>query len=307
MDFRECIQRCPAILMEGALGERLKREYHLSFDDHVAMAGLVYRREGMRALWELWDGYIEIARRHGLPFLAATPTRRANRERIARSRYSERIFRDNVSFLRRVQQAAGIPMYVGGLMGCRGDAYTGKGALSEEAACEFHAWTAERFLEAGVDFLYAGIMPTLPEAAGLAKAASDTGLPYIISFTVQGDGRLIDGTAISDAIRSIDAAVENKPTMYMSNCIHPKLLFQALSQSFNQTPLVRERFRGIQANTSAASYAELDRSPALKGAEPEALADDMMRLTEVSAIKVWGGCCGTDHRHMACLAERLCP
>lgn len=306
MDFRKCIQECPAILMEGALGERLKREYHISFDANIAMAGLIYEPKGAAALSELWNGYIDIARRYGLPFLATTPTRRANQERIALSHYSEEVIKDNVRFLRSIQNKAGIAMYVGGLMGCRGDAYTAEGSLSEEDAYRFHTWTAARFLTAGVDLLYAGIMPSLPEAAGLARAASDTGLPYIISFTVQGNGRLIDGTPISTAIRYIDSVTENKPAVYMSNCVHPRILFHALSQPFNQIPLVRDRFRGIQANTSPLSYAELDRSLELQCSEPDALADEMTRLTEVADIKIWGGCCGTDDRHMECLARKLC-
>ena len=292
--------------MEGALGERLKREYHISFDEQIVMAALIYEQKGREALSELWKGYIEVARRYGLPFIATTPTRRANKERIALSCYSQRVIEDNVCFLRSIQKKTDIDMYVGGLMGCKGDVYTGEDALSEEEAYIFHKWTAELFYKAGVDFLYAGIMPSLPEAAGLAKAVSDLKIPYIISFTVQGDGCLIDGTSISDAIEYIDSITENKPVLYMSNCIHPKILFQALSQPFNQNPLVRERFRGIQANTSPLSYAELDHSIDLKCSEPESLADEMIRLTEISDIKIWGGCCGTDHGHMESLANKLC-
>lgn len=305
MNLEECMREFPSILMEGALGERLKREYHIVFDENVAMAGLIYHPEGQHALSELWNQYINIAFRYGLPFIATTPTRRANRERIALSCYSEEIIRDNVRFLRSIQKKAGINMFVGGLMGCKGDAYTAEGALAEREAYEFHKWTADHFLEARADFLYAGIMPSLPEAAGLAKSASDTNLPYIISFTVQGDGRLIDGTPISDAIRYIDSVVSNKPLCYMSNCVHPRVLLQALSQPFNQTPLVRERFCGIQANTSPLSYAELDDSPHLVYSEPETLADEMMRLSDMADIKIWGGCCGTDNRHMECLARKL--
>ncbi len=301
--FTECIQTSPAILMEGALGERLKREYHIVFDDHVAMAGLIYDAKGRKALVELWKGYMDIARRYRLPFLATTPTRRANKERIGASRFTEKIIADNVHFLRGIQKDADLEMYVGGLMGCEGDAYTAEGALTEDEAYRFHKWTAERFLEAGTDFLYAGIMPSLPEAAGLAEAVSDTRLPYIISFTVQADGRLIDGTPISEAIRYIDQRADNPPAAYMSNCIHPVNLFKALSRDFNQTGLVRERFLGIQANTSPLPYAELDHSPDLKCSEPEILAREMGRLSEISGIKIWGGCCGTDDRHMECLAR----
>ena len=196
-------------------------------------------------------------------------------------------------------------MYIGGLMGCRGDAYTGEDALSESEARAFHQWQANLFRKAKVDFLYAGIMPTLPEATGMAQAMSETGLPYIISFTIQKSGRLIDGTTISDAILSIDHSVDAKPICYMTNCVHPSIVYEALSQPFNKNSTVENRFLGIQANTSPLSYAELDHSPDLKCSEPIPFAEDMLKLRGISKIKIFGGCCGTDNRHMEQIALRL--
>lgn len=190
-------------------------------------------------------------------------------------------------------------------MGCKGDAYTGEGALKEEEARMFHKWQADLFCEAKVDFLYAGIMPTLPEAIGMAQAMSDTGLPYIISFTIQKDGKLIDGTAISEAMSLIDSSVDMKPVCYMTNCVHPNIVYEALSQTFNQNSLVKNRFLGIQANTSPLSYAELDNSSDLKCSEPIQFAEDMVKLRDVHNIKIFGGCCGTDNRHMEQIAMRL--
>lgn len=305
MNFRKCIKQNEKILMEGALGERLNREYRLTFDEYIAMATLLYDKQGAQALTNLWNEYIDIARRYQLPFLAMTPTRRANYERVTCTGGSEQIIMDNVDLLRNIQKDSGIEMYVGGLMGCKGDAYTGEGALSEKEALEFHRWQAECFHKAGADFLYAGIMPTLPEAAGMAQAMAKTGIPYIISFTIQEDGKLIDGTTIADAIQYIDAVTEKKPVCYMTNCVHPSIVKKALLQPFNQNSIVRERFLGIQANTSPLSYAQLDGSAELKCSEPEDFAKEMMTLTNIGNIKIWGGCCGTDNRHMECLAKML--
>ena len=207
MDFKTCIEKRNSILMEGALGERLKREYHLNFDKHVAMAKLIYDTNGRLALKSLWQEYVNIAIKYKLPFMATTPTRRANKERVEQAGCDSSIIIDNVNFLRNIQQESGLEMYVGGLMGCRGDAYTGENALSERDARIFHKWQADLFCTAKADFLYAGIMPTLPEATGMAQAMSETGLPYIISFTIQKDGKLIDGTTISKAIATIDNSV----------------------------------------------------------------------------------------------------
>lgn len=291
--------------MEGALGERLKREYGLAFDEHLAMARLIYQPEGAAALTELWGGYIDIARRYALPFMATTPTRRANRERLAAANSTGQVIADNVAFLREIQKNSGIEMYVGGLMGCRGDAYTGEGALPEDEALEFHRWTAEQFRCAGADFLYAGIMPTLPEAAGLARAVDETGMAYIISFTIQADGKLIDGATISDAVEYIDSITDNKPLCYMTNCVHPSIAAKALGQEFNRTACVWKRFCGIQANTSPLSYAELDGAEDLHCSEPEEFAEEMMKLGEFPNVRIWGGCCGTDHRHMEHIAKKI--
>lgn len=305
MNFRYCLKQDEYLLMEGALGERLKREYGLTFDEHIAMASLVYEEKGASALTALWNEYIDIARKHQLPFIATTPTRRANRERVAEANCPETVIGDNVAFLKSIQRNCGIEMYVGGLMGCKGDAYTGEGVLSEQEALEFHKWTVEQFYKAGVDFLYAGIMPVLSEAVGLARAIDDTGLPYIISFTIQQDGKLIDGTTITDAIRYIDSITTNKPVCYMTNCVHPSIVCKALMQPFNRNETVRERFRGIQANTSPLSYVELDGAEDLHCSEPEDFAEEMIKLKSVADIKIWGGCCGTDCRHMECVARKL--
>ena len=149
-------------------------------------------------------------------------------------------------------------MYIGGMVGCRGDAYTGAGAIEDIGEAEaFHAFEAELFAAAGVDFLYAALQPCLPEAAGMARALARTGLPYIISFTLQRDGRLADGRFLSEAIDYIDGAVIDAgrvPLCYMANCIHPDFAYEALRQPINQFDVVRERFCGIQANASAAGY-----------------------------------------------------
>ena len=305
MGLEVCYNSSPVILMEGALGERLKREYGIAFDADVAMAGLVYEEKSRAALRELWGEYISIARRHHFPFMATTPTRRANRERVSRSLFDERIIEQNVRFLQSVRDSSAIDMYVGGLMGCKGDAYKASEALTVSAAEEFHSWQADLFRDAGADFLYAGIMPAITEAIGMARAMEQTGLPYIISFMVHKDGRLIDGTTINDAIVEIDNHTNCKPLCYMANCIHPSVLYQALTRPFNQTVTVRERFHGIQGNTSPLPPEELDGCVDLKASDAGSWADSIIKLREITMLKVIGGCCGTDDTHMEELAKRL--
>lgn len=307
VSFLSCYEQNPVLLMEGALGERLKREYRLLPHDTVAFADIIYRTSGKRALSELWGQYIAAAKACGLPFIATTPTRRANREQVINAGFDERIITDNIHFLKQIRDAAGCEMYIGGLMGCKGDAYKATDTLGPEKAEAFHHWQAALFKESGADFLFAGIMPALPEATGMARAMARAGLPYIISFMVRENGRLIDGTTIHDAIDTIDNSVPNKPVCYMTNCIHPDILYRAVSQPFNQTGLVKERLRGIQANTSALPPEQLDGSVELRCSDCKELAQSMARLAKILPLKIVGGCCGTDDTHIHEIAEQFKP
>lgn len=303
MDFKKCINSHSVILMEGALGERLKREYTLCIDDDVALANLIYDQKGRIALENLWKEYMNISQKYRLPFMATTSTRRANKERVLRAGYNEEIIFDNVKFLDKIRSTSHMEMYIGGLMGCRGDAYTGANALNIEDAYDFHSWQTQLFKRGQVDFLYAGIMPALTEATGMARAMSDTEIPYIISFTIQEDGKLIDGHTIDYAIRYIDDNVNIKPIFYMTNCVHPDIVYEAISHKFNQTENVRTRFIGIQANTSALPYSELDGSKELYSSSPIEIAEAMLKLKLECNFKIFGGCCGTDNTHMEEIAK----
>lgn len=303
-----CFERHDALLLEGALGERLKREYALTPDPHVALAAFARSEAGRRALCELWQGYRQTAARYGLPFLATTPTRRANRERTRQAGEDAGLLRDCMALLAGLKtRRERTPVYTGGLMGCKGDAYTGEGALDEEDARRFHAWQADILADAGADFLYAGIMPTLPEALGMARALAATGLPYIISFTLLDRGTLVDATPLHTAIRHIDSRTERPPLCYMTNCVHPDIVRKALLQPVNRTELVRQRFQGIQANAAPLEYAVMDNATSLLTSAPDDLAHGMLGLRELTAMKIFGGCCGTDDRHLEAIARWLSP
>lgn len=311
--FAECFRSSQGILMEGALGERLKNEYGIALHEQLVMAPLVESQQGRAALKKLWQEYGRIAIRYRLPFMATTPTRMLNAERLLGSGYDASLAEKNTALLREVKeqlQAEGLQeMYIGGMVGCRGDAYTGAGAIEDIGEAEaFHAFEAELFAAAGVDFLYAALQPCLPEAAGMARALARTGLPYIISFTLHRDGRLADGRFLSEAIGYIDGAVIDAgrvPLCYMANCIHPDFAYEALRQPINQFDVVREMFCGIQANASAAGYDMLEHGLKLPHSGADELAEGMLRLRKLCDCRIFGGCCGTDGSHVRAVARRL--
>ncbi len=313
-DFRNCWEKHPLFLMEGALSERLKHEFHLRTEGPADMAGLVREEKGRAALGFLWRQYLAIAEKYGLPFLAATPTRRCDRERAARAGFVDEngessILLENMALLREIQHetdARGAVMFAGGMMGCKGDAYTGEGCLSAPDALRLHRWQARRFQEAGADFLYAALMPCLPESVGMAQAMAETGLPYIVSFTLRSDGRLADGTPLDTAITVIDAETSPRALCFMTNCVHPAPVRQALASPFNQTLRVRSRFLGLQANASPLSFRELEGSKVTRQSAPEKLAEGMVLLRKECGLRIFGGCCGTTDRHMEAMASKLC-
>lgn len=307
--FTVCFNSSPFILTEGAIVERLRKEFGIKMDENVVHGGLIYNCKEADILRGIYKEYIDVAVKYNLPIMIMTPTRRANRERISHSIYCEKnLISDNIKFLKDIRNGYQLHkgrIFIGGLMGCKGDAYKYEEALSIEEGHSFHLWQAEQFKGAGVDYLFAGIMPALPEAIGMAKAMEGTSLPYIISFMIRNNGRLLDGTTINDAIKAIDKATEINPLCYMVNCIHPTILNKALSSESNQTVLVKSRLVGIQANASPLSPEELDNCSMLKADEPKQLINSMEELRVHKQIKIFGGCCGTDNRHIEELAKRI--
>ncbi len=306
MNLQECFESGNTIMIEGALGVRLRGEYGVYPDPIVANASLVYEERAKAAMKEIYEQYMGIADRYNFPIMLMTPTRRANRYNVENSSFGKEIIRDNVKLLKTLREdKVRDDIYIGALMGCKGDAYKATDILSEKEAYEFHSWQAELFAREQVDFLYAGIMPAIPEIIGMAQAMGDTKIPYIISFMVRNNGRLMDGTTIHEAIQAVETSVRTKPLTYMANCIHPINLDMALSKDFNQTELVRTHFTGIQANASPLSPEELDGCCEIITSDPVELAQEMIKLRDQYKLRIFGGCCGTNQYHMEELAKRL--
>ena len=96
-----------------------------------------------------------------------------------------------------------------------------------------------------------------------------------------------------------------RPVCYLSNCVHPTVLHEALSQPFNATDVVRDRLWGIQANGSRLTPEELDASAGLESSDAGRWADEMLRLRDDKGLRLFGGCCGTDGTHLEAIAEGL--
>ena len=310
LPFAQLLAASPVILAEGAVIERLRRMDGVEFDPHVVNSALVYDDSGRSALVAICRQYLEIGRTHDLPLLLSTPTWRASRERIEAAGLAGRDLNgDNFRLLDGLRNEYGDyarKVYICGLMSCRGDAYRPADALPAAEAERFHAWQADALASSGVDLLLAATLPAVSEAIGLAKALAATGLPYLISFVVRPEGTLLDGTPLHEVLPAIDAATSPQPLAYLVNCTHASLFKQAFLHEVNSSPLIRERIVGLLANTAALSPEELDQSTDLVEEAPERFGLAVAGLHYDLGIKILGGCCGTDDRHIRCLADELC-
>jgi S-methylmethionine-dependent homocysteine/selenocysteine methylase len=276
-------------------------------DPYVNHAGLIY--DNPDALATFYRQYIAIAQRYDTPIMLMTPTRKVNLDSVSRSKYSGRsVITDACAYLNGIKddyRDFSGKIFVGGLLGCKGDAYKPNEALGVEEAYRFHKVQVAEFAKGKFDYLFAGIMPAISEAIGMASAMAESGIPYIISFMVKKDGRLLDGTPIAEATEIIDREVDVLPVGYMANCIHPSNLIQALEQEVNAHLRVYGRFLGIQANASSLEPDELNCCGVLQQEDFDEMVDEMIYLANEHQLKILGGCCGTDDVFIEKLAIKI--
>jgi len=307
--FEDIFDQNNSILGEGALIERLRRNSPFELDPFIVNSGFIYEEPKRKAIEAIYRGYLDVGARHDLPLLLSTPTWRASQKRVANAGLGDRdVNGDNFRFLDDLRKTYGDyaqKVVICGLMSCKGDAYDQNQALKTDAAHAFHAWQAGKLAAAGVDLLMAATLPALEEAVGLAKAMAETNMPYVVSFVLRPEGTLLDGTPIKEAIAVIDAEVTPKPVAFMSNCTHASNFRSAMMHKVNSSSLVRDRVKGLLANTAALTPEELDNADALVEEEPAVFGRDLAALNRELGIKILGGCCGTDERHIDNLAARL--
>ncbi len=303
----EFIKNTPCILGEGAVIERLRRNGNLELDPFLVNSAFIYDDSKRTALETIYRQYLDIGNEFDLPLLISTPTWRASRERIDAAGYAgSDVNGDNIRFFDALRKRYGDyanKVVICGLMSCRGDAYSPADALAVDEAMAFHAWQAEKL--AGSDFLLAATLPALSEATGLAMALAATGRPYVISFVARPEGTLLDGTPLKEAIAAIDAAASPQPLAYLINCTHVSFARAALTDPVNSSSLVRQRVIGLLANTAALSPEDLNNSTSLVEEDPETFGKSVAALHRELGLKILGGCCGTDDRHIRALAAQL--
>jgi homocysteine S-methyltransferase len=253
-----------------------------------------------------YERHIALAKQHGLGFVLESPTWRANPDWGAKVGYSaDDLAAANrrcialMADLRRAHETPASPMVISGNIGPRGDGYVVDNAMTAMEAQDYHGWQVAVFRDSEADMVSFFTANYVEEALGVARAAKAADMPSAISFTVETDGRLPTGQTLKDAISQVDRETGRAPAYYMINCAHPTHFDGALARG--ETWLTR--LRGLRANASKRSHAELDAAADLDAGDPAELGRQYRSLRErMRHLTVLGGCCGTDHRHV----EEIC-
>ncbi len=257
--------------------------------------------EGTQMLRDYFRRYAQLAAGEGAGFVLESPTWRASPRWAKELGYSDeeldRLNRKAIALMEEIRdecEPEGAAWVISGNIGPQDDGYSPQTKLSADEAQEYHSTQIRTFADTAADFVTVMTMTYTDEAIGVARAAQEAGMPAVISFTLETDGRLPDGQALGDAIGAVEDATGGSPAYYMINCAHPTHFDHVLDG-----PWV-ERVRALRANASTRSHEELDEAEDLDAGDPHDLAARYAALREKwPTLNVVGGCCGTDDRHVS--------
>lgn len=287
-------------LTDGGLETTLVFDEGLDLPSFAAFP-LLDHEDGRAALRRYFDPYLAAAEELGLGFVLDTPTWRANPDWGAEVGYDlDRLADSNgraVAFARELAEGRA-DVLVNGVIGPRGDGYVVGETMAADDAHGYHAWQVGVLHAAGADRVTAVTMTYPDEAIGIVRAAADLGIEAVVSFTVETDGRLPDGSSLADAIARTDAETGGSAAFFMVNCAHPTHIAGGLDSS----PAL-QRIGGLRVNGSPMSHAELDEAEELHADDPRDLGRSHAELRDaLPGVQLLGGCCGTNHHHVAAIA-----
>jgi S-methylmethionine-dependent homocysteine/selenocysteine methylase len=281
--------------------------FHEGLDlPHFAAFHILKDKAGYEALRKYFRTYAALAKRYETGLVLESPTWRANPDWASKLDYgaealaqANRKAIDLLCEIREEFESEKTPMVISGCVGPRGDGYVPAETMSMQEAQEYHGAQIGTFSRTAADLVTAITMNYVEEAIGIVRAARGFEMPVVISFTVETDGKLPTGDSLKDAIERVDAATGGASAYYMINCAHPTHFEHVLPIG---GPWLG-RIRGVRANASIQSHAELNESTELDEGDPVQLGSQHHELlSKLKQLNVFGGCCGTDHRHV----EEIC-
>jgi S-methylmethionine-dependent homocysteine/selenocysteine methylase len=271
---------------------------------------LLKSEAGVTRLREYYAGFAKLAVSNGVGLILEGASWRANPDWGAKLGFDAKALADinrrSVDLMldvRRAFETAQSPMPISGNVGPRGDGYDPGKLMTQKEAEDYHGTQVRVLAETAVDYVSAFTITNTPEAIGIVRAAKAAKVPVVISFTLETDGKLPTGQSLEAAIAEVDAATENYAAYFMINCAHPTHFESVLKPDANWV----QRLRGIRANASCRSHAELDAATDLDAGNPAELGRQYADLLKhYPHLTVLGGCCGTDFRHVEAISANCC-
>lgn len=283
-------------------------ETDLIFNRGVDLPGfasypLLQSTDGRDLLKSYMTDMVTLAKDTGTGVILESPTWVANRDRAAGIGYTPdaliALNQQAIALMDDVRAANGdVPTIINANLGPRDDAYEPSDQMTAEEAEHYHSEQISTLAETDVDVISGYTLAYPEEAIGIVRAARRFDLPVVIAFTVETDGKLPTGVSLARAISDVDAATDDYATYFMINCAHPEHFVSVLEDA----PWM-QRIKGLVANASRCSHAELDEAEELDDGDPTELGKQLSDIRRrFPHIQVLGGCCGTDMRHMAQIA-----
>jgi S-methylmethionine-dependent homocysteine/selenocysteine methylase len=278
--------------------------FHDGFDlPSFAAFDLLKNESGVEAIRRYFEPYLAVAREAGVGIILDSPTWRANRDWGEELGYTpaavDAANRKGVALIEEIRSASKggpAPIVISGCVGPRGDGYRPTELMTVAEAERYHEAQISTLSETSVDMVSALTIPYVEEAIGITRASRRLGMPVVISFTVETDGRLPSGQKLKDAIGQVDAETDSAPAYFMINCAHPTHFGSVLEDGEQWV----DRIGGVRANASSKSHAELDEATEIDEGDPVELGAQHRALRpHLPRVNVVGGCCGTDSRHVA--------
>jgi S-methylmethionine-dependent homocysteine/selenocysteine methylase len=288
-------------------------ETDLLFTQDVDLPGfasypLLQSDEGRAHLNRYARDLIVLGKKHSVGVILESATWVANRDRGAAIGYLPEQLGDlnkqAIDLLCEARDAFGdLPTVISANIGPRADAYAPNEQMNAVRAKAYHSEQIGTLAETDLDMISAYTIAYPAEAIGIVQAAKSFGVPVVVAFTVEIDGRLPTGAALEDAIKQVDEETDGYASYFMINCAHPDHFSSVLNDGVWIT-----RLRGIVANASRCSHAELDDANVLDAGNPKELGEQLAQIRQrFPQINVLGGCCGTDMRHLQSIANNAIP
>ena len=293
-------------LTDSGLETTLIFQENLELPEFAAFT-LLKNERGSEVLRNYFRQHASLAGTHQVGFILESPTWRASIGWGGKIGYSENDLaeanRKAIKMLNEIRdeyETEKSKMVISGNLGPRGDGYIPSDLMSSDEAEKYHSAQIRTFSKTNADMISAFTINYVEEAIGIVRAAKSENMPVVISFTVETDGKLPSGQTLKEAIREVDEKTDYYAAYFMINCAHPTHFENVLESD----EFWAYRIRGIRANASAKSHAELDESISLDEGNPAELGRQYRGLlSKLKKVNVFGGCCGTDFRHISEIAK----